>query len=46
MTEKPATPRETYAAYLKGEIDLDEIDRRAQAWVASQQANRPTPKKD
>ena len=46
MTDKLPTARETYTAWVKGEVDLDEIDRRVDAYLASKQDQRPTPKKD
>jgi hypothetical protein len=40
MTEKPARARETYQAYLRGDITIEEAVARAQAWMAARQ--RPT----
>lgn len=45
-TDKPMGARETYNAYVRGEITLEEAAKRAQAWYASRHdpsSRPPTP---
>ena len=48
MTNKqPATPRETYQAYLKGDLTPAEAEQAVQTWYASsQRSTGQAPKKD
>jgi hypothetical protein len=46
MTKERPTARETYAAYLKGQITPAEVERRAQAWYAAEFGPAQRPPKD
>ena len=44
MNEKPQTEaRATVAAYLRGEITIEEAERRAEAWYAKRIEHRQQP---
>lgn len=46
MTNAPQTEaRATIAAYIRGEITLDEAERRAQVWYAAHVNKQPHPEK-
>ena len=45
MTGQPANARETYEAYLRGEVTADQIDQRAKDWYeARMKASEPRTK--
>jgi hypothetical protein len=35
MTGQPASARETYEQYLKGEVTLEQVEQRARAWYSA-----------